>query len=261
MHSGRGFVATDDAAHPPVAIVSAAFAREYFGVADPIGQRLIVSFDSPPIEREIVGIVGDVRDEGLDQPPKPELYMPYAQSPIGGVEFVLHTGIEPRALLGPMRRALAAVDASQPIASSTTVDDLLATSTRAPRMVLTVLGTFAGIALVLAGVGIFGVMSHLTRTRTKEVSIRMALGASSQGILGLILGEAIGLAGIGSLLGLVAAAILARSASALLFAVSPLDPSTLAAGVAVLLIVASLAAYVPARRASTVDAVRALREN
>ena len=261
MHSGRGFVATDDAAHPPVAIVSAAFAREYFGVADPIGQQLIVSFDSPPIEREIVGIVGDVHDEGLDQPPKPELYMPYAQSPIGGVEFVLHTGIEPRALLGPMRRELAAVDASQPIASSTTVDDLLATSTRAPRMVLTVLGTFAGIALVLAGVGIFGVMSHLTRTRTKEVSIRMALGASSHGILGLILGEAIGLAGIGSLLGLVAAAILARSASALLFAVSPLDPSMLAAGVAVLLIVASLAAYVPARRASAVDAVRALREN
>jgi ABC-type antimicrobial peptide transport system permease subunit len=99
------------------------------------------------------------------------------------------------------------------------------------------------------------------RTRTKEVSIRMALGASSHGILVLILGEAIGLAGIGSLLGLVAAAILARSASALLFAVSPLDPSMLAAGVAVLLIVASLAAYVPARRASAVDAVRALREN
>ncbi len=260
MHSGRAFVPTDDAQHPPVAIVSAAFAREYFGRVDPIGQRVITSFDSNPITREIVGVVGDVRDAGLDQPPAPELYTPYAQSPIGGVEFVLQTGLAPRALLGPVRRALAAVNASQPIAASTTLADLLAATTRASRVVLTVLGAFAAIALALAGVGIFGVMSHLTRTRMKEVSIRLALGASSRGILRLIIGEALRLAGMGAIAGIVAAALFGRSMRALLYGVSPLDPLTLVAGVTLLLAVSSLAAYWPARRAATVDAVRALRE-
>lgn len=132
-------------------------------------------------------------------------------------------------------------------------------STRAPRVLLAVLAAFASIALALAGVGIFGVMSHLARARTKEVSIRLALGASSRGILRLILGEAVGLAGIGSILGIVAAALLGRSISALLYRVSPLDPVTLVAGVTLLIAVAGLAAYMPARRAATVDAVRALR--
>jgi putative ABC transport system permease protein len=261
LHRGRAFVATDDAVHPPVAIVSAAFAREYFGAADPIGQRLVVSFDSNPIEREIVGVVGDVHDAGLDEPPKPELYTPYAQSPIGGVELVVQTAIPPGAVLGSVRRELAAVNASQPIASSATLDELLATSTRPSRMVLTVLGVFAAIALTLAGVGIFGIMSHVTRTRTREVSIRLALGATSRGIRRLILGEAIALAGIGSGIGLIVALISGRSIRALLYAVSPIDPVTLAIGITLLLAVASLAAYIPARRAGSVDAVRALREN
>ncbi len=261
LHRGRAFVATDDAAHPPVAIVSAAFAREYFGTADPIGQRLVVSFDSNPIEREIVGVVGDVHDAGLDEPPKPELYTPYAQSPIGGVELVVQTAIPPGAVLGSVRRELAAVNASQPIASSATLDELLATSTRPSRVVLTVLGVFAAIALTLAGVGIFGIMSHVTRTRTREVSIRLALGATSHGIRRLILGEAIALAGIGSGIGLIVALISGRSIRALLYAVSPIDPVTLAIGITLLLAVASLAAYIPARRAGSVDAVRALREN
>ena len=261
MHHGRAFVATDDAQHPPVVIVSAAFAREYFGAADPIGQRLLVSFNSDPIEREIIGVVGDVHDEGLDEPPKPELYTPYAQSPIGGVQLVLQTAIPPRAVLGAVRRELAAVNASQPIASSTTVDELLAASTRASRVVLTVLGVFAAIALALAGVGIFGIMSHVTRTRTREVSIRLALGATSRGIRGLILGEAIALAGIGSGIGLVVALISGRSIRALLYAVSPVDPVALGVGITLLLAVASIAAYIPARRAGSVDAVRALRES
>jgi hypothetical protein len=259
-HSGRRFAATDDAQHPPVAIVSAAFAREYFANTDPIGQRLVVSFDSDPIEREIVGVAGDTRNGGLDQPPAPELYVPYAQAPTGGVELVLATAIAPRAVLASVRRALASVNASQPIASSTTLDELLAASTRAPRLVLAVLGVFSGLALTLAGVGIFGVMSHLTRIRTKEVGIRLALGASSRGILALILGEAVGLAGIGSLIGLIAAIILGRSIGALLYAVSPLDPTILAAGATLLLVLAGLAAYVPARRAAAVDAVHVLRE-
>ena len=126
-------------------------------------------------------------------------------------------------------------------------------------MLLAVLSAFASIALALAAVGIFGVMSHLARARTKEVSIRLALGASSRGILRLILGEAIGLAGIGSVLGIVAAAMLGRSISALLYRVSPLDPVTLVVGVTLLIAVASVAAYMPARRAATVDAVRVLR--
>src|SRR5262249_46386859 len=154
-------------------------------------------------------------------------------------------------------RAIATVNASQPIASVSTLDELLADSTRPSRTLLTVLSAFAAIALTLAGVGIFGVMSHLTRTRTKEVGIRLALGASSRGILSLILGEAIVLAGIGSALGILVAALAGRSISALLYAVSPFDPTTLALGVTVLLAVAGLAALVPARRAATVDAVRA----
>jgi hypothetical protein len=260
MHSGRSFVPTDDAAHPPVAIVSAAFAREYWGNATPIGQRLSVSFDGGPTVREIVGVVGDIHETGLDQPAVPALYVPYAQAPIGAVVVALHTSVTPRALAGAVRHELSAINGAMPMASVTTLDELLAASTRAPRVVLTVLGAFASIALALAGLGIFGVMSHLTRSRTKEVSIRLALGASSRGILGLILREALGLAGIGAAIGIVGAAALGRAVSAMLYAVSPIDPVALATGVTLLLSVAGVAAYVPARRAATVDAVRALRD-
>jgi putative ABC transport system permease protein len=259
LRAGRTFLPTDDATHPHVAIVSAAFARDYWGAADPVGQRLTVTFVSDPAVYEIVGVVSDVHDAGLDQPPAPELYIPDAQNPIGGVVLVMRTAVSPRALLSPVRHEVGAVNGAMPIASAATLDELLAASTRAPRVLLAVLGAFASIALALAAVGIFGVMSHLARARTKEVAIRLALGASSRGILRLILGEAVGLAGIGSLLGVVAAAALGRSVSALLYGVSPLDPATLTAGVALLIGVASLAAYIPARRAATVDAVRALR--
>ncbi len=259
LRAGRTFLPTDDATHPRVAIVSAAFAREYWGTADPVGQRLTVRFVSDPAEYEIIGVVGDVHDQELDQPPAPELYIPYAQNPTGGVVFVMRTAVSPRTLLSPVRKEIGAVNAAEPIASSATLDELLAASTRAPRVLLAVLGAFASIALALAAVGIFGVMSHLARARTKEVSIRLALGASSRGILRLILGEAIGLAGIGSVLGIVAAATLGRSINALLYRVSPLDPVTLVAGVTLLIAVASIAAYMPARRAATVDAVRVLR--
>ena len=260
IREGRGFVGTDDATHPPVAIVSAALAREYWDNANPIGQRLSASLDDGPVVREIVGVVANVHETGLDQPASPELYVPYAQAPSGGVEFVLHTAVTPRTLLGTVRQVLASVNGAMPIASVATLDELLAASTRAPRVVLTVLGAFAGIALTLAGLGIFGVMTHLTRSRTKEVSIRLALGASSRGILNLILGEALGLAAIGAAIGIVAAAALGQSVGAMLYAVSPIDPVTLAAGVTLLLVVASVAAYIPARRAAIVDAVRALRD-
>ncbi len=260
VERGRAFVATDDRNHPRVAIVNAALARQYWGTEDPVGQWLNVAFDTDSSMRQIVGVVGDIHDMGLDQPPLPMLYLPYAQTPTGGVTFVLQTSVTPRSLLRPVRRELAALNGAMPIVSATTLDDLLAASTRAPRVVLTVLGMFAGLALALAAVGIFGVMSHLTRARTKEVGIRLALGASSRGILGLILGEAVGLAGIGAAIGIVAAAIASRSVTALLYAVSPLDPTTLAAGVTLLMAVAGVAAYVPARRAAAVDAVRALRD-
>jgi putative ABC transport system permease protein len=260
IQMGRSFVATDDATHPAVALVSAAFAREYWGNADPIGQRLSASFDGAPVVREIVGVVADVHETGLDQLPAPEIYLPYAQAPSGGVEFVLHTSVTPRTLVGVVRREVSSVNGAMPIASVATLDELLAASTRAPRVVLIVLSAFATIALTLAGLGIFGVMTHLTRSRTKEVSIRLALGATSREILGLILGEALGLAAAGTVIGLAAAAMLGQSVSAMLYAVSPIDPVTLAAGVTLLLAVASVAAYVPARRAATVDAVRALRD-
>jgi putative ABC transport system permease protein len=259
LRAGRTFQATDDATHPRVAIVSAVFARDYWGPAVPLGQRLSVSFASDPVVYEIVGVVGDVRDGGLEQPSAPELYVPYLQSPTGGVVFVMRTAVPPRTLLTAVRQQIGAVNAAEPIAAVATLDELLAASTRASRVLLAVLGAFASIALVLAGVGIFGVMSHLARTRTQEVSIRLALGASSREILQLILGEAVGLAGIGSIVGLLTAGALGRSVSALLYRVSPLDPATLVAGVTLLIAVASVAAYIPARRAATVDAVHALR--
>jgi putative ABC transport system permease protein len=258
LRDGRSFIATDDASHPRVAIVSAAFARR-FGTA--IGDRLDVAYVGDPIVYEIVGVASDVHDAGLEQPPLPILYIPYAQVPTGGVTFVLETATAPRAMLSRVRRELAAVNASQPIASVASLDELLGASTRGPRLVLTILGLFASIALTLAGVGIFGVMSHLTRTRTREVGIRLALGATARSIRGLILGEAIALAGIGSGIGLIVALISGRSIRALLYAVSPVDPVALGAGIAILLTVASVAAYIPAQRAGSVDAVRALREN
>jgi putative ABC transport system permease protein len=256
LRNGRSFVMTDDASHPRVAIVSAAFAREY---QVRVGDQIDIAFVSDPTVYQIVGVAGDIHDLGLDQSPTPVLYLPYSQTPTGGVTFALQTGIAPRNVLSEVRRALASVNASQPIASVATLDELLGASTRGPRLVLTILGLFATIALVLAGVGIFGVMSHLIRARTREVGIRLALGASAGKIRGLILGEAIALAGIGAGIGLAAALIASRSIRALLYGVSPLDPMTLGFGITVLLAVAALAAYVPARRAGSVDAVRALR--
>lgn len=258
LRTGRSFVVTDDASHPRVVIVSAAFARQY-QVA--VGEQIEVAFVSDPTVYQIVGVAGDIHDTGLDQSPTPVLYLPYAQTPTGGVTFALETGIAPRNVLSEVRRVLAGVNASQPIASVATLDELLGASTRGPRLVLTILGLFAAIALVLAGVGIFGVMSHLIRARTREVSIRLALGATARNIRGLILGEAIALAGIGAGVGLTAALIASRSIRALLYGVSPIDPMTLGLGITVLLAVALFAAYVPARRAGSVDAVRALREN
>lgn len=260
VERGRPFAPTDDAAHPPVVIVSAAFARQQWGSANPLGQRVRVAFSSDPIVREVVGVVADVHDAGLDQPSALALYVPHAQAPLGGVVFVIETAVAPRSLLSRVRRELGAVNGAMPIGSAATLDELLAASTRGPLLVLAVLGVFAAIALALAAVGVFGVISHLARTRTKELGIRLALGASSYGILRLILREAIALAGIGAAIGAAGALIMGRAVGALLYHVSPLDPLTLAAGVTVTLAVASLAAYVPARRAARADAMDALRD-
>ncbi len=255
---GRTFTEQDDLDHTRVAVIDESLARRFFPKQDPIGKHLQVP-DAKRPEREIVGIVGGVRDTGFDQQPRPTIYFPSLQSPDQAMSLVVHTALPTSAVLPAIKNAIWAVDKNQPVFAVRSMDEIISGIVSAQRLAFILLGVFAFLALVLAAIGIYGVTSYAVNERRHEIGVRMAMGAEPRDVSRLVLGHGARLAGSGVVGGVVAALGLTRLLSSLLFGVSSADPLTFI-GVAILLTFVALAAcYIPARRAMHVDPIVALR--
>ena len=262
IHLMRGRVLTgaDDPTSQKVAVVNEAFVRRHWASQDPIGQRFGFG-DDPKTEDwiTIVGVARDVRREGLETEDRPTAYLPVAQFPNQGLWFFLRTAGDPTAMVASAKRTIWDVDPSLPVESVHTLDEQVADAVRRPRFTAIVLAIFGVVGLVLAAVGIYGVMAFDVTERTREIGIRVALGADPRTLVRLLLRRGLSLAGLGALGGLVAALAASRVMSSVLFGVRPDDPATFALVVLLLLAVATVATLIPARRATRVDPVVALR--
>ncbi len=260
---GRGFEAQDRKGTPPVVLLNDAAVRRFFPDEDPVGRRLALTWwrdgETDPVGGTVVGVVGDVRERGLDREAVPTLYVAHSQVPLRSMHVVARTAADPLALAAAVRREVTALDAAIPVANVRTLDALVAESVSARRFYMLLLGVFAAAALVLAAIGVFGVMSYSVARRTREIGVRMALGAHAGRMLRLVLREALGLAALGVALGVAGALALTRLLSGLLYGVTATDPLTFVAVAATLSAVALLASYLPARRATRVDPMVALR--
>ena len=259
---GRPFNEEDRDGAPRVAIVNDVFVRLHYPNENPIGQRIRMGRNSN-IVREIVGVAGTVKHYGLTDKDQAQMYEPFAQMPNNGMTFVLKTAVEPLSLTAAVRQEIQAVDPEQPVAATASLEQMVADSTALTRIQSILLGVFAGIALLLAAVGLYGVMAYSVSQRTQEIGIRMALGAHRQSVLMMVLRQALVLTGAGLVIGIAGALALGRLMTStlepLLFQVEPTDLTTLVAVSVVLVIVAVLAALIPARRATQVDPIQALR--
>jgi predicted permease len=263
--SGRDFDARDGPSSPGVVIVSASLARALWPGADPLGKRLTSGF-GPPEEQPwltVVGVVGDVKQTGLGDETLPAVYMPLPQAPrpflLRRLTFVVRTTGEPAAVAPLLRGAIRRVDANLPFDRVETMSALVGTSVSEPRFRSTVMGLFAAAALALVGAGVLGSVSYSVARRTREIGVRMALGAAPRGVLRLVIGQLLWVTAAGLAVGVLAAVGLTRLLARFLFAVGPTDPITFMAAAVVLVSAAAAAAYVPARRAARVDPLIALR--
>jgi predicted permease len=260
LRAGRGIAPADAAGAPPIALINEAAARTYWPGEDPLGHRIqIARGRGTPPWREIVGIVGDLRHEGLQVPPRPEVYVPLAQDPLPYFAVALRTAGDPAALAVPLREAMREIDADQPVSRLRPMAELVAAATSGTRFQGALLGAFAAVALALAAVGIYGVMAHAVAHRTREIGVRMALGAARSDIMRLVVGQGMRLAAAGIALGIGGALALTRLLSAQLFGVAPSDPATFACVTLALGAVALAACWLPARRATRVEPMAALR--
>ena len=261
---GRDFEDRDEHSSTPVIIVTETFARQFFPGEDPVGKRIRPGIstwdgDEDTKMREIVGVVADIRNRALNAEPKPAYYMPQSQLPFTQLTAVVKSTSDPRSLISSVTREVRAMDAELPVFSVKTMDEYIASSVAGPRFNTTLLSIFAAVALVLTIIGLYGVMSYSVAQRTNEIGIRMALGAQTHDVLSLIVKDGLKLVFMGLVVGISGALILTRLLSTLLFGVTTRDPATFVAIAALLSIVAMLACYVPAWRATRVDPLEALR--
>jgi putative ABC transport system permease protein len=255
---GRLFSDHDRAGAPQVTIVSQSLARQQLPGVDPIGQRLFVQWGRQT-PYEIVGVVGDIKHDGLDKESAPNVYFPDAQEPNGGGTLVIRTGADPMKLAPVIEQVIHGYDKDQAIADIQPLDVFLSKSVARPRFQSVLLASFAALALLLAAIGTFGVMSYSVAQRAHEIGIRVALGAQRDQVLRLVVGQGLVLALIGTAAGMAGAFVLTRYLRALLFNVSPTDASIFIAVPLVLCAVALGASYFPARKAAGVDPIAALR--
>jgi putative ABC transport system permease protein len=257
LRQGREFNERDDPGAPLVAVVNETLVRRYWPHDNPIGKHLLLGRMVKPTE--VVGVAADVSNLSLAAAPEAEVYLPFPQRPWASMNLILRTAGDPRNLAGAARAAVAAVDRDQPVTAVNTMEEVLAASTAQQRFSVFLLGVFSVTALVLAAVGLYGAIAYSVAERTQEMGIRIALGADTGDILRMIVGQGLALALAGLVIGAVAALALTRLMSGLLFQVSAADPASFAAGALLFAVVAALASYLPARRATRVDPTEALR--
>jgi predicted permease len=256
---GRQFNEQDNVNTTLVALINETAAKRNWPNEDPIGKRIrLGSVEKNPL-RTIVGIVGDVSHYGLDNRPEMQTYVPHAQWVDSYMTLVVRTSIDPASLAAAVRNEIRTMDGSAPVYDVTTMRQKVSSSLAQRRFTLALLSVFAAIALLMASIGIYGVISYAVAQRTQEIGIRVALGAQTGDVMKLIVGQGMILAAAGVLLGLVGALGLTRLMEGLLFGVSATDPVTFAAISLLLILVAGLACYIPARRAAKVDPMVALR--
>ena len=257
---GRDVAITDDSLTTPVVVVSEQFARSVWPGEDAIGRRLRVAYNAGPVEREVVGIVRDVRRQSLDQDPQPTIYIPYAQSRSGALNFVIRTSVSnPYALLSQVRQIFREINPRLPLNAVVTADGLLEASLRARRFSMFLLTSFAAIAIVLAAVGLYGILAQSAQERSRELAIRSALGARPWQAARVIVEECRTVFGLGTLIGIALAAASVGVLRSLLFGVAPLDPWTFATAIVLLGTVAIVASAIPVVRVLRVEPSRTLR--
>ena len=264
LRAGRWFDERDDAAGAAVAVVNETLARQHWPDADPITRRVTVRLSrgqafTGDFEVEIVGVVGATRPLGFDSPLRPELFLPHAQAPNGAMTYVVRTAGDPAASIPAIQSAVWAAAPDLAFYSVSTVDALLSRTLATRRFTTTLLALFGVAALTLAGLGIYGVIAVATAQRTREVGLRIAMGAQPRNVVSMIVRGAVGLAASGVVIGLLASLLFSQTLTSLLFDVTPFDAATLGAVSLLLLAVAGAAAWSPARRASRVDPLVALR--
>ena len=256
---GRFFTDADNADAPLVIIVNQTFAKKFWPNKDALGKRIVMgSMSDDPKWITIVGIVGDMRHFGLDVDPKPEMYVPFAQSAYFTTIYVVRSNQDPRTLLPAIQREIQAIDPALPLANVRTFESVIGDSVAPRRLSVVLLGVFAGIAVLLASVGIYGVMSFIVVQRTQEIGVRMALGAQRSDVLKLILGRSLKLISAGAAIGLIVALLSAGTLRALLYNVSAFDTPTFVLVTILLAAVALAASYLPAMRATRADPMTAL---
>lgn len=261
--SGRTFLPNDDSKSPAVAIINQAFARKFFPHENPVGKHIHPGLGdgiTNDVPREIVGIVGDVKRKGLTAEMPAQFYLPLKQALILDPSIIIRSDGDPLSLVGPLREQLGQVDSNIPLYRIRTLDDYFSLSASQPRFQTVLITSFAIIALLLAAVGLYAVLSYMVAQRTLEIGLRLALGAQRDSVLGLILRRGMVLAAAGLAIGIVVSLLLTRFMQEMLYGVKPFDPLTFVAVSAVLLVVSLIASSVPAYRAARLDPMQTLRE-
>jgi putative ABC transport system permease protein len=266
LRRGRALSDRDGKGAPPATVVNETFAKRYFKEQDPIGQRILIQEIvpgktqlGPEIPWQVVGVIADEKIDGLNDDNSPGVYVSNDQSPLYGMTLIVRTAMDPLTLDHALRDAIHAIDKDQPLTDVRTLEQVRSESVANDRLQTRLLAIFAGAAMLLAAIGIYGVISYAVTQRTHEIGIRAALGATTGNLLRLVLTSGMVLAGAGLILGFAGSLLVTRLMSNLLFGVSARDPITLAATAALLGCVALLACLIPARRATKVDPVVALR--
>jgi len=260
---GRGLRESDQPTSTPVAVVSESFARKYFPDVDPIGRHINPGLSDGTVKevpREIVGVVGDVKAVRLTEAVTSSYYLPFSQAAVMSPKLVLRTDIDPASIIAPLRAQVAALNKDVPVYQVKTFDDLVSQAVSQPRFQAVLLSIFAGIALLLTAVGLYGLLSYLVAQRTLEIGVRIALGAQRSSVLRMILNRGLVLAAIGVGVGVIVSMLLARLISGMLFGVRPIDPVTFVVMSAIPLLVALVASGIPAYRAARLDPMKTLRE-
>jgi putative ABC transport system permease protein len=257
MRGGREFTSADNAQAPKVVIVNETFARNFWPNQNPLGKRIVIG--RWPAPAEVIGTAADIKNKGLDQDTQAQLYLPFPQLPWGDMNLLVRTAVAPQSMTSAVRAQIAMVDPDQPVTNIRTVEELMDGSRSQPRFTMLLLGVFSATALALAVIGIYGVLSYSVAQRRQEFGIRLALGAERADILRLVVRQGLILAIAGIAIGLMAALLLTRLMSSMLYKVGTLDLTTFFLTPLVFLCIALFASYLPARRATKVDPIEALR--